>query len=379
MVAALLIVIALVLCVTLWYLFILVRRAASLSPRYRRSKKTTFILAAATLLGVAVAVSAALLLDSLLLFLVFLVYVLLVAVVMEFVRLLARLVYRRREAEPPRWASLIFRTSVIPLVISLAFTSYGAYNMTHIHRVDYTVSSAKLDRDYTILFVSDTHYGTVQDPDVLTQTISEMKALEPDMVLLGGDIVDEGTDLSDISRVFNAFASIQPDMGVYYVWGNHDRSEYRHPPKTTESDVLAAMQEAGIILLRDESVQLSSDLTLIGRDDYGHFDAGDHASINDLMNGVDTSRFLVTLEHQPRNALDNARAGVDLQLSGHTHAGQVWPFGAVVALVNDYTYGRYAIDDFTLIVSSGFAGWGLPVRTEEHCEYVVIHLHPSQP
>lgn len=373
-----LIVIALVLCVMLWYLFILVRRAASLSPRYHRSKKTTFTLAAATLLGIALAVFTAWMLDSLPLFLVFLVYVLLAAVAMEIVWLLVRFVYLRREVEPPRWASLIFRTSVIPLVVSLAITGYGAYNMTHIHRVDYTVSSEKLDRDYTILFVSDTHYGTQQDPNILAQTISEMKALDPDMVLLGGDIVDEGTDRSDISRVFNAFASIEPDMGVYYVWGNHDRSEYRNSPKFTENDVVAAMQEAGIILLRDESVQLSSDLTLIGRDDYGHFDAGDHASINDLMDGVETGRFLVALEHQPKNAPDNARAGVDLQLSGHTHAGQVWPFGAVVALVNDYTYGRYTIDDFTLIVSSGFAGWGLPVRTEGHCEYVVVHLSPSQ-
>lgn len=377
--AVLLIVIALVLCVMLWYLFVLVTRAASLSSKYHRSKKTSLILATATLLGITLAVFIAWMLNSLPLFLVFLVYVLLAAVVMEFVRLLARLAYRRREAEPPRWASLIFRTSVIPLVVGLAVTGYGAYNMTQIHRVDYTVTSPKLEREYTVLFVSDTHYGTVQDPNVLTQTISEMKALEPDMVLLGGDIVDEGTDLGDISRVFNAFASIEPDMGVYYVWGNHDRSEYRHPPKTTESDVVAAMQEAGITVVCDESVQLSSDFTLIGRDDYGHFDAGNHASINDLMDGVDTSSFLVTLEHQPRNATDNARAGVDLQLSGHTHAGQVWPFGAVVALVNDYTYGRYTIDDFTVIVSSGFAGWGLPVRTEGHCEYVVVRLSHSQP
>lgn len=377
MVAVLFLIVALVLGAMTWYLFILVRRLVSLAPA-PRSKKTNLILGASIVCTVAVIGFIAIKLGVLSLLLAFLLYVFLGALAMEIVRLLVGLAYRHRESELPHWWSVLFRSLAVPLVFALVMTSYGVYNMTHIYRTDYTVTSPKLDRDYTVLFVSDTHYNTVQDPDIVTQTLNEMKVLKPDIVILGGDIVDEGTDRDSMSRVFNDFASITPDLGVYYVWGNHDRSEYRHPSNFTESDVLAAMQEAGIVVLRDESVQLGSDLTLIGRDDYGHFDAGNHATIDDLMSSIDSNSFLVALEHQPRNAPDNAQAGVDLQLSGHTHAGQVWPFGLVVKWVNGYVYGRYVIDDFTLIVSSGFAGWRLPIRTEEHCEYVVLHLSPSQ-
>ena len=103
------------------------------------------------------------------------------------------------------------------------------------------------------------------------------------------------------------------------------------------------------------------------------------ASIEALAAKAGTGNFLLLLDHQPVDLADNARAGIDLELSGHTHGGQIWPMGILSKLtgVNEEYYGIHQIGDFQVIVSSGMAGWGYPVRTEGSSEYVVVNIRPS--
>ena len=92
------------------------------------------------------------------------------------------------------------------------------------------------------------------------------------------------------------------------------------------------------------------------------------------MQDIPSDAYVVLLDHQPVQSEENARQGVDLQLSGHTHAGQLIPIGYINALTGALNYGEYERGGCKVIVSSGMAGWGFPFRTQEKCEYVVIHL-----
>ncbi len=87
--------------------------------------------------------------------------------------------------------------------------------------------------------------------------------------------------------------------------------------------------------------------------------------------------FLLTLDHQPLETAENAAAGVDLMLSGHTHAGQLFPVGYLTEWTGGMNYGLYQTGNFQSIVSSGFAGWGYGIRTQGHCEYVIVDIVPS--
>ena len=97
--------------------------------------------------------------------------------------------------------------------------------------------------------------------------------------------------------------------------------------------------------------------------------------MNEILNESDLSKYIVVLDHQPVEYEENAQEGVDLQLSGHTHGGQVFPYGMIYDLSDRLNYGEYEIKDMKQIVSSGLTGWGWPMRNEAKCEYVLININ----
>ena len=99
--------------------------------------------------------------------------------------------------------------------------------------------------------------------------------------------------------------------------------------------------------------------------------------VADLLLGAERERFLLVADHQPVDVEENASEGVDLLLSGHTHAGQIFPVGYLIDLSGGMRYGLYRKGACRVIVSSGEAGWGFPIRTQGKCEYVVVHLRPG--
>ena len=109
------------------------------------------------------------------------------------------------------------------------------------------------------------------------------------------------------------------------------------------------------------------------RQDYSYSDRMD---IDRLMENVDTDTYIICADHQPVQYSKSSTAGIDLNLSGHTHAGQVYPVGYFIKYFKtaDLYYGIKKVDNMTSIVSSGMCGWGFPIRTQENCEYVVINL-----
>ncbi len=272
----------------------------------------------------------------------------------------------------PAWLKKVYRSGAVALALTLLFMAYGYYNMNHVQKTTYEISSEKLSRDYRVVFLSDIHYGAVQNRDILEEKVREINALQPDVVILGGDLLDETATAEEMRACFTALGQLTSTYGTYYIYGNHDRQRYSQSPLYTEEQLQQTVDAAGITVLQESTVLLGQDLQLLGREDLG---SREEATGGDtLKEQLQSQRFLIVADHQPFGAEENAGLGADLQISGHTHGGQIFPLGLFSFLFQGYIYGAYQVENMTLLVSSGFAGWGFPVRTQYSCEYVVVEL-----
>lgn len=277
----------------------------------------------------------------------------------------------------PYWGKAVYRSGILAILAAVAVVGFGCWNMQHIVRTEYTVPAEKEIREegYTIVFFSDLHYGTTMNAEQLKQAADSIERENPDMVILGGDIVDERTSLAQMREAFEIMGNIDTRYGIFYVYGNHDKNEYARDPAYTAQELADTIGQAGIRILEDETCVVNGEILLIGRADRGH-DPGMRKTIAQLMEGADDGMEWILVDHQPVEYAEAVESGCGLMLSGHTHAGQVWPGGLLADLfhMNELTYGCRKEGELTEVVSSGIAGWGYPVRTEKHSEYVVIHL-----
>ena len=217
-----------------------------------------------------------------------------------------------------------------------------------------------------ILFVSDIHAGSFVSPKTLAATFQRLLATEPDVILVGGDLVT--TALEEFAESREAFAKLRAPMGVFAVLGNHDHY-------TRDPDRLRDMIEnVGIQVLHNQSVALrrgDASLSLAGVDDL----IAGQPNLESALAG--THAPVLLLAHNPDLAFDAARGGVALMLSGHTHGGQIRVPGLPV-LVRQSRYrldeGRYRVGPMELLVSRGLGASGLPVRFACPPEAVLIHL-----
>ena len=250
---------------------------------------------------------------------------------------------------------------------------------------EYTVTTDKpLPPDgYTIALITDLHYGNALTAEDLSADVRTLASFRPNLVLLGGDIVDERTDRKEMKEAFALLSRIPVGDGTYYVYGNHDKALYTSKPAFTPGELAETVEAAGISILEDRSAVLPSGMTVTGRQDRSDpmrtgVPRADAAS---LMEGLDPQAYHILLDHQPREFEANAAAGYDLMLSGHTHSGQIWPLGLLVEALDRGTilYGHEIRGGMDVIVSSGLAGWGYPIRTEGHSEAVIIRIvNPAQ-
>ena len=283
-----------------------------------------------------------------------------------------------RKFKQLHWWPKLYRSGILPIAATVAVLIYAYWNMHNVVQTDYTIYTEKEIRPegYQIIYISDLHFGISFDLEQLQEYAKQIAKLQPDMVVLGGDIVDEGTTLEAMQLTFQILGDIPSEFGTFYVYGNHDRSNYWGECDYTTVQLDAAMAEAGIRVLSDETAQLTEDLVLVGREDAAFGGNRERAQSAKLMMAVDPADFILMLDHQPLDLETNKNLGVDLQVSGHTHAGQIWPIGlfSEVFEINEMTYGYNQTEGFQVIVSSGMAGWGYPFRTSEHSEYLMIDI-----
>ena len=275
----------------------------------------------------------------------------------------------------------IHKKGLLAIIIFTVIITSSVYGMNHIELTEYNLTTDKIDNEsYSILFISDVHYGTVQNTQLVKDSILKMNNLKPDIVVLGGDIVDERTTKEDMQEIFEELGKINSTYGTYYIFGNHDRQpstmDYINGNRTfSDSDLNQSIEKNRIKILNDDKITINNDIVLVGRSDAEWEDSVNRIDVNKIFNESDLSKYIVVLDHQPVEYEKNAQEGVDLQLSGHTHGGQLFPYGMMYDLTGRLNYGEYEIGDMKQIVSSGLTGWGWPMRNEAKCEYVLININ----
>lgn len=273
------------------------------------------------------------------------------------------------------------KKGVLALIIFAIIIISGVYGMNHIELTEYNLTTDKINNEsYSIVWISDIHYGTVQNPQLVKKSISKINDLKPDMVVLGGDIVDERTSKEDMNEIFKELGKINSTYGTYYIFGNHDTqpysTDYENGNRTfSDEELNKTITDNGIIILNDEKTPINNDIVLVGRSDAQWDSEKNRSDIGKILNESDLSKYVVVLDHQPIEYKENSKQGADLQISGHTHGGQVFPFSIFEGLMGNLVYGKFHFGNMELIVSSGLTGWGWSMRNEAKCEYVLININ----
>ena len=267
------------------------------------------------------------------------------------------------------------QSGILPLLTALAIIVYGYYNMNNIRAAEYIINTDKITSSYRILFLSDIHYGTVQNKKVLQDKISVINSHQPDIVILGGDITEEGTSKEEMQEVFKLLGGLENRYGIYYVYGNHDRQPYTTHRTYTDEELVQAISQNGITVLEDSYIEIEQDLILAGRADATMGRTSDRLPPGEILKGADKDKYIIMADHQPVEAAENNKNNVGLELSGHTHGGQIWPAGLFSGIAGVLNYGEYKEGNCKVIVSSGVAGWTYSMRTGKHCEYVVVDIN----
>jgi predicted MPP superfamily phosphohydrolase len=251
-------------------------------------------------------------------------------------------------------------------------TAYGYVNAGNISvkRLSINISKGKRpEQKMKILYFSDTHLTPVNNGRIMDQILSCMEEYKPDLILMGGDIVDDHSRQLQRFALDEKLARLTAPLGVYTCPGNHEYiSGYE--------DASKVLAQAGITILRDSMVVINNSLQLIGRDDPSgaRFWGKRRKSLEELTRSADKSLPLILLDHQPFNLEKSSAAGINLQLSGHTHHGQMFPANLVTANIYELSRGYLKKDETHFYVSSGAGTWGPPVRTGSRSEVVCIDL-----
>lgn len=258
------------------------------------------------------------------------------------------------------------KIALLLLVCGACFTVWGAWRAQSpvLRQEKIVTSKLPADSSCRVLFLTDLHLGQVNGRAYSERLVRRVNALEPDLIVIAGDILDEQQVYVDKQGGLEPLKELRSKYGVYMCYGNHD---YIDRPELWQKK----LQQAGIRVLRDKSVIVDGRIKLTGLEDYSRR-RGD-GSIFALSDGND-KYYSILLDHQPRRFAAAQQAGYDLYLAGHTHTGQLWPNRWVTRRMYLLDYGRAEFGAMTAVTSGGYGYWGPPVRTETAPEYVLLEL-----
>ena len=260
----------------------------------------------------------------------------------------------------------------IPLILSICLMYFGSYNMNHILKTQYNIDTYKtLSKDYKIAMIADLHYPTSTNKKDLNRLVNRIADEKPDFVMLCGDIIDENTDSQERIETFEILGKLSKLSQVFYVYGNHDTGKHSFYNCIPSNKLESLIENYGIHVLNDEQTLLNDEISIIGRKDYSLHQRRDIKSFE-----TNTDTYNIVIDHQPKNLEDCSQSNIDLHLSGHTHAGQIFPLYYIYELlnINELNYGQKYINLMSAINTSGVSGWGFPIRTEHHSEFVIVNI-----
>lgn len=308
----------------------------------------------------------------------FLLYIIFVVAIADLIKVIVKTIYRKKRLDQTKLRSR--RTFVVSgAVCMIVITVIGVYGMVNagiIRTTDYDItvdkSGGNLD-SLKVVLVADLHMGYSIGTDHIANMVKKINAQDPDVVVLAGDIFDNDYDaLDDPEKLEKTFRKIKNRYGVYACYGNHDIKEKilagftfkSKEKKESDPRMDTFLEAAGIKLLQDDSVLIDDSVYIYGRADSRHPGRGisKRKIPEQIMESLDSSKPVIVIAHEPDELGELSDAGVDIDLCGHTHDGQMFPGNITTALVWENSYGYLNKNGMHNIVTSGVGVFGPDMR-----------------
>jgi predicted MPP superfamily phosphohydrolase len=297
-----------------------------------------------------------------------LVYFLIILLFIEIIRLSNVAFHFLPDPNSVAYYLLKLKVLVIAVVAVGIVLIYGHYNAIHpqIVNLKLPINKPFENGKLKIVAASDIHLGPLVGKGRLEEFVEIVNSQNPDIILLAGDLLDESQDAILLENTGEPLKNLKAKYGVYAVVGNH---EYIGGIK----GALKYIESLNIRVIKDSSVLINNAFYVIGRDDYGSGRSTNaRKSLSALVSGLDITKPFILMDHQPYKLQEAVENGIDLQISGHTHNGQFWPFNYLIKSMFEVPWGYKKKENSHIYVSSGFGSWGPPVRIGNRPEIVVI-------
>ncbi len=270
------------------------------------------------------------------------------------------------------WLSSKGRTIVLGVyTLTALILLAGYYNarVPVVRQVSFHLNKPVPGDTQKIVLVSDIHLGITITNGKLRKMITLVNQQDADLVFLAGDVFDE--DLGPViqNNMGDLLKNLKAKQGVFAVLGNHE----------FYGNAIAAqkyLEDHNITVLRDSIAVLPDGTVVAGREDltWERMTGNSRKSLEALLRNVDPEKPIYLMDHQPYNLQEAATAQVDLQVSGHTHNGQMWPFNYITQAIFEISKGYGKIKNTHFYISSGYGTWGPPIRTNSRSEIVVLEI-----
>lgn len=251
---------------------------------------------------------------------------------------------------------------LLPLLIVL----WGAYRFTDIKTAKFQIEIPKRDsvlKSLRVVYAADFHLRGASELNALKYFVQTTNELHPDLILLPGDILEGDRHDKEVHLLEEEFQKLSSRFGTFAVLGNHES----YGPALD----LEVYKRSHITLLRDEGLSFPQAFTLVGRDDI-RFKA--RKSFETLLEKIPQTLPVILMDHRPNDFAKVMKDHIDIQVSGHTHNGQIFPFNFITKKMYDLSWGYKKIGPTNFFVTSGLRGWGPQVRTTGDAELVVIDI-----
>ena len=256
----------------------------------------------------------------------------------------------------------VLRILYFPALIGLfGLSLYNAYTPVVHH---YQIRLDKPMQPLRIGVASDFHLGRYFGGKQMDELADIFRREKVDLILLPGDIMDDNVDAYLAEKMQSHLAKLQAPLGVYATLGNHD---FFGDETRIENEV----RKTGIHLLMDEAVEVDGKFTIIGRNDDL---VPNRPSAKTLLRGVNTRLPVFLMDHRPTDLWEHSRLPIDIQVSGHTHKGQIFPANLLTYMMYPLNYGFKQVNGVNFFVTSGYGFWGVPMRLASQSEVFILDV-----